>query len=85
MLSLHWRPTVPDSNAAKSTAVRLGDVYRDTISGFVGTATARTVYLYSTPQIRLVAATGATGEETMRWLEEAQVVPHDESPTGFAR
>ena len=35
--------------------IELGKKYEDSISGFVGTAVARTTYLYSCPRVLLVS------------------------------
>lgn len=61
---------------------QLGSKYRDTITGFVGTATGRATYLHTTPQVQLVAETG--NEDTKsHWIEEAQLERVDKQPAGF--
>lgn len=61
----------------------LGARYRDTVSGFAGTADARTEYLYSTPQVRLTAETGQ-GDGKQRWIEEGALEPApDGKQAGF--
>lgn len=50
----------------------LGKVYRDTVTGFTGMATARTEYLLDTPNIRLEAKTGRE-EKKERWVGEARL------------
>lgn len=62
----------------------LGKRYRDVVSGFVGVATGRADYLYTTSQIRLVAETGPAGDAKERWVEEAQVVEDSLPSAGFA-
>lgn len=52
---------------------KLGAVYRDTVSGFIGKATGRTEYLESTPQVELEAETGPTGDKKSRWIEEGRL------------
>ncbi len=66
-----------------SGEAELGKVYRDTVSGFVGTATGRAEYLHGPPQVMLEADTGPTGDEKVRWVREARVVPHEPGPAGF--
>lgn len=62
----------------------LGQVYRDTVSGFVGTATGRAEYLHDTPDVKLVAHTGPTDDEKSRWVSETRLEPHnDDRATGF--
>ncbi len=67
-----------------SKRVELGKVYRDTISGFVGTATGRAEYLHKTPSVQIVADTGPQGDDSSRWIDEGQLVPiSDEGRVGF--
>jgi hypothetical protein len=63
--------------------VTLGKVYRDTISGFTGTATARAEYLHSTPDVRIEADSGPTGDAKERWVREARLEPASARSTGF--
>lgn len=63
--------------------IELGQVYRDPITGFVGTATARAEYLYDTPNVRLTAETGQE-DLSERWITESRLVPHEkDKPHGF--
>jgi len=69
-----------------SKKIPLGAKVRDRVSGLAGVATARTEYLYSTPQIRVTPdAIDATGNlRCDAWLEEAQVEPAEEKrPAGY--
>lgn len=61
----------------------LGRVYRDRISGFVGTAVGRAEYLYDSPSVQLVANTGPTGDGKTRWIEEARLEEHADQAAGF--
>lgn len=63
--------------------VRLGEIYRDTVSGFEGTATGRAEYLDSTPDARIEAETGKLGDEKTRWIKEARLVPVTTQAPGF--
>lgn len=62
----------------------LGKVYRDTVTGFTGMATARTEYLLDTPNIRLEANTGQEDKKE-RWVGEArlEIAPVDPA-AGFS-
>lgn len=61
---------------------KLGDKYRDQITGFTGTATARAEYIDDSPSVRLTAETGQ-GELSERWVNEARLLPAEQSRTGF--
>lgn len=63
----------------------LGRIYRDEITGFVGTADARAEYLYGVPLVRLVANTGPTGDEKERWYAEKRLSPHESGGVGFGK
>lgn len=63
--------------------VDLGSVYRDTISGFVGTATARTEYQFDTPSVRLEPFTGANGSRVESYFSEARLEPHKPLEVGM--
>lgn len=64
---------------------RLGQTLEDTISGFVGVATAVTEYFGREEKIlELTARTGPTGDEKSRWFSETRCKPHiNNKPTGF--
>lgn len=64
--------------------VTLGRQVRCRITQFTGTATARTVYLYGHPSIR-VTRTDSTGKPEHEWLPEDQLDTIDaaSSPPGF--
>lgn len=64
-------------------SVRFGTKYRDSISGFVGIAVARTEHLYAPPRVQLVAETGATGDEKERWFDEMRLSEHQDVVAGF--
>ncbi len=64
------------------TDSQLGHKYRDTITGFVGTATARTVYLDSSVQVRLEAETG-NEDAKERWIDESRLEQIDKHGVGF--
>lgn len=61
----------------------LGSLYRDTISGYVGTATARAVYLHGAVEVLVVAETGQ-GDSRERWIREGRLEPTTKSAAGFA-
>ena len=63
----------------------LGKVYRDTVTGFTGMATARTEYLLDTPNVRLEAKTGQEDKKE-RWVGEArlEIAPVDPA-AGFSK
>lgn len=63
---------------------RLGERYRDPLSGFEGTADARCEYLHGEPQLRLVAETGPTGDEKKRWFPEDALADAQPRGAGFA-
>lgn len=55
-------------------AAELGKRYRDKISGFEGTATGRSIYLYGCEQILLVAADEGNVEPKSYWFDEQRLV-----------
>lgn len=62
----------------------LGTTYRDTITGFIGIATARTEYLGNTPSVRLEAVT-EQGDAKERWVNESRLEESRDRPdAGFA-
>jgi hypothetical protein len=57
----------------ETTAIKLGDIVKDKVSGFVGVALARTVHLFDVPRI-LVQPRGYSGKaEPPQALEEARL------------
>lgn len=61
----------------------LGLVYRDRVSGFVGTATGRAEYLDGVPSVLLTADTGPSGDLKDRWVNETRLEAHEPSAAGF--
>ncbi len=51
--------------------MKLGDKLRDTLTGFVGTATAHIQYLHGSPQWQLTAL--VDGQPIMEWVEESRL------------
>lgn len=56
--------------------VKLGQKYRDTISGFTGTATARTEYLYGCVRV-ILEAEGEDAEKREQFFDEQRLVGLD--------
>lgn len=54
------------------TTCTLGQKYRDTITGYEGTATARTEYLGNSPSVRLERA-DETGKPEEEWFTESRL------------
>ncbi len=56
--------------------VKLGNTYRDSISGYEGVAVCRSVYLYGCERVLLVANKLKTDGDFLSdfWLDEAQLV-----------
>ena len=52
--------------------VKLGERYRDTISGFEGVATSRSEYLHGC--VRVGLETGKDGELKQEWFDEQRLV-----------
>jgi hypothetical protein len=51
----------------------LGQKVKDSVTGFVGTLTARCVYLHGSP--RVVVEGIADGKPVELWIDESRVVP----------
>lgn len=64
--------------------IELGKTYRDSVTGFTGTATGRAVYLHDLPKVLLTADTGANGDLTERWVSEARLALHEEREISFS-
>lgn len=52
--------------------ITLGDRYRDTITGFEGTATSRSVFLFGCVRIQLEC--GNDGKAESEWFDEQRLV-----------
>lgn len=61
----------------------LGEKYRDTVTGYAGTATARTEFLHDSPSIRLTSI-GKDGRPEDVWLTEGRLEPVDGKSLGFS-
>ena len=58
--------------------VELGKVYQDSITGIVGTAMARCIYLHDVPSVRIEYLND--GKIVSAWITEARLLdPGDES------
>lgn len=55
--------------------VRLGEKYRDAITGFKGVATARAEYLHDSPSIKIEANTGPSADKKEQWISETRLEP----------
>ena len=64
------------SGTAGSEPVTLGKKYRDTISGFEGTATARTEYLYGCVRV-ILEAEGTKQDDREQFFDEQRLVALD--------
>jgi hypothetical protein len=53
-------------------SIELGEKYRDSITGFEGTATGLTVYLYGCRRVMLEG--GKDGEPKTEWFDEQRLV-----------
>lgn len=53
--------------------VILGQKYEDAITGFTGSATARTEYVFGTPKVRLEARAQTTGRQ-VAWFDESRLL-----------
>ncbi len=67
-----------------STPVTLGERYRDTITGFVGTATARTDYLYGCVRVVLEGPGKEGTPEEWVFDEQRLVTEEGSKPTATA-
>lgn len=55
--------------------VKLGEKYRDTITGFVGTATARSEFLYGCVRVGLEGTSAEPGKPgEVEWFDEQRLV-----------
>lgn len=61
---------------------KLGDKYRDRITGFEGTATGRAEYLYEEPSVQITRADGSGKPESV-WLAEGRLDPAEHESPGF--
>lgn len=53
--------------------IKLGDKVKDTVTGFVGTATQRVEYLHSVPRIYVEAKLAADGRTRAEYVEESRL------------
>lgn len=70
-----------DSDAKDEAEIKLGDKYRDTISGFEGTAIARHEYIHGCTRITLQAA--AQGGEIKEYSFDAPALEAVDGPQTF--
>lgn len=64
-------------------AVRLGDKVTDSITGFTGVATARTLYLYGCVKVCVEPVELHEGKPVeCQWFDEQRVDPHSKVTTG---
>lgn len=64
--------------------IELGKVYRDRITGFIGTATAHLENLYDGKQVKLVPTTGPIADPKEQWFSVERVECFDGATmTGF--
>ena len=77
----------PPGSAISPGGLQLGTRVKDSISGFVGIAVGRTVYLHGCPQIAVDAQwLSAEGKTIRQWFDEARIesCPAASEARGFA-
>lgn len=60
-----------------------GKVYRDEVSGFVGTAIGRAEYWHGATSVQLEAKTGPSGDQKLRWVPEGRLEEVEPRGSGF--
>lgn len=64
--------------------VRLGDKYRDTVTGYTGEATGRAVYKYEPTQVYLEGGPHDGKPVPAKWFNECRLVPATEADDAAA-